>query len=94
MPKRDVDRLFEEIRKMAERLTEGEAGKSSSQLESELRTTGVDPNLLRRRLYEGAKAIAARERAAGRPASLALQQAIEQMAPDDVLPFGPEGSRG
>ena len=39
-----------------------------------------------RRFHEAAKATAARERAAGRPAPLALQQAIEQTAPDDVMP--------
>jgi hypothetical protein len=90
MPKRDVDKLFDEIRKTAERLTEGEKQEGNSQLESELVATGLDPDILRRRLYEGAKAIAARERAAGRPAPLALQQAIEQMAPDNVIPSDPK----
>ena len=90
MPKRDLDRLFDDIRKMAERLTEGDVGKGNSQLASELRATGIDPELLRRRLHEGARAIAARERRAGRPAPLALQQAIEQMAPDDLIPSDPK----
>jgi len=86
MSKRDLERLFDKIREMAERLTEGEEGKGSSQLASDLRQSGIDPDVLRRRFYEAAKEIAARERASGRPAPLALQQAIEQMAPDDVMP--------
>src|SRR5271156_1174158 len=86
MPKRDVERLFDQIRKMAERLTAGEEGKGNSQFASDLRESGIDPDILRRRFYEAAKAIATRERTAGRPAPLALQQAIQQMAPDDVMP--------
>jgi hypothetical protein len=86
MPKRDLERLFDQIRKMAERLTEGEEGKGNSQFASDLRESGIDPDILRRRFYEAAKTIAVRERTAGRPAPLALQQAIEQMAPDDVMP--------
>lgn len=86
MPKRDLERVFDQIRQMADRLTDGEEGKGNSQLSSDLRESGIDPDILRRRFYEAAKAIAARERSAGRPAPLALQQAIEQMAPDDVIP--------
>ena len=86
MPKRDLERLFDQIRQMAGRLTEGNESKGNSQLASDLRQSGLDPDILRRRFYEAARAIAARERTAGRPAPLALQQAIEQMAPDDVMP--------
>jgi hypothetical protein len=86
MPKRDLERLFDQIRQMAARLTEGDEGKGSSQLASDLRQSGIDPDILRRRFYEAARAIAARERTAGRPAPLALQQAIEQTAPDEVMP--------
>jgi len=86
MPKRNTERLFDQIRRMAERLTEGDDVKAPSQLEGDLRQSGIDPDVLKRRFHEAAKAIAARERAAGRPAPLALQQAIEQTAPDDVMP--------
>ena len=86
MPRRDLERLFDHIRQMAERLTEGEKEKGNSQLASDLRESGVDPDTLRHRFYEAAKAIATRERTAGRPVPLALQEAIEQMAPDDVMP--------
>lgn len=86
MPKRDLERLFAQIRQMADRLTEEEVAKGNSQLASDLHLSGINPDDLRRRFYEAARAIAARERASGRPAPLALQQAIEQMAPDHVVP--------
>lgn len=86
MPKRDTERLFDQIRKMADRLTEGDDAKPTSQLAGDLRQSGIDPDRLKQRFHEAAKAIAAIERAAGRPAPLALQQAIEQTAPDDVVP--------
>ena len=86
MPKRDTERLFEQIQKMADRLTAGDDAKSASQLAGDLRQSGIDPDFLKKRFHEAAKQLAARERAAGRPAPLALQQAIEQTAPDDVIP--------
>jgi hypothetical protein len=86
MPKRDTEHLFDEIRQMADRLTEGDDGKATSQLAGDLRHSGIDPDALKRRFHEAAKVIASRERAAGRPAPLALQQAIEQTAPDDAIP--------
>jgi hypothetical protein len=86
MSKRNTERLFDQIRRMAERLTEGDDAKATSQLAGDLRQSGIDPDVLKQRFHDAAKAIAARERAAGRPAPLALQQAIEQTAPDDVMP--------
>jgi hypothetical protein len=87
MSKRDTERLLDQIRRMAERLTEGDDAKATSQLAGDLRQSGIDPDVLKQRFHEAAKAIAARERTAGRPAPLALQQAIEQTAPDDVVPL-------
>ena len=86
MAKRDTERLLDQIRQMADRLTEGDEAKTNSQLAADLRQSGIDPDVLKRRFHEAVKAIAARERAAGRPAPLALQQAIEQTAPEDVMP--------
>src|SRR5579871_973186 len=86
MAKRDTERLFDQIRQMASRLTEGDEAKATSQLAGDLRESGIDPEALKQRFHLAAKAIASRERAAGRPAPLALQQAIEQTAPDDVMP--------
>jgi hypothetical protein len=51
-----------------------------------LRESGIDPDALRRRFYEAARAIAAKEMTAGRPVPLSVEQAIEQMAPEDVMP--------
>ncbi len=86
MSKRDTERLFDQIRQIAVRLTEGDDTKPISQLAGDLRQSGIDPDALKRRFHEAAKAIAAKERASGRPAPLAVQQAIEQTAPDDVIP--------
>ena len=86
MSKRDAERLFDQIRQMADRLTEGDDAKPIAQLTGDLRQSGIDPDVLKRRFHQAAKAIAARERAAGRPAPLALRQVIEQTAPDDVMP--------
>jgi hypothetical protein len=71
---------------MADRLTDGDDGKAILQLSTDLRHSGIDPDALKRLFHEAVKAIASRERVAGRPAPLALQQAIEQTAPDDVMP--------
>ena len=86
MPKRDVDRILEHVHKLAERLTAGEENLGTSQMADHLRQSGIDPDALKKRFHEAAKAIAARERAAGRATPLGLQQAIEQTAPDDVVP--------
>jgi hypothetical protein len=86
MSKRDVDRIGEEVQKFAERLTEKDEKLAPSQLANELRMAGVDPDALRGRFHKAAKAIAERERLAKRVPPLALQHAIEQTAPADVLP--------
>jgi len=86
MPKRVTERLFNQIQQMANHLTEGDDARTTSQLAGDLRMSGIDSDVLKRRFHEAAKAIAARERAAGHPAPLALQQAIEQTAPDDFMP--------
>lgn len=86
MPKRDVDRIFEQVREAAERLTAEDSTLSRSQLADQLRQTGIDPDALKSRLHGALKAVAARERAAGRAAPLGLQQAIEQTAPEGSAP--------
>lgn len=86
MPERDVDRIFEQVRELAERLTAEDGGLSTSQLADQLRHSGVDPDALKRNLYDSLKAVAARERAVGRATPLGLQQAIEQTAPEDIVP--------
>lgn len=86
MPKRDTERLFDQVWKMADRLTAGDEGKATSQLAGDLQQSGIDPDALKRRFHEAAKLLATRERTAGRPAPLALQQAIEQTAAGNVMP--------
>src|SRR5207247_2072839 len=86
MPKRDLEKLFESVRAMAERLIQGEDKLGSAQLANELRQSGINAEELRKRLYVAAQQLAEKERAAGRPAPLALQQAIDQVSPDDVMP--------
>jgi len=92
MAKRDGERMFDSVREMAERLTEGEEKLATSQLSDQLRQSGVDPDALKKRFHEAVKQIAARELAAGRVAPLAVQQAIEQTAPDDVIPSSPRAA--
>src|SRR5688572_20978942 len=86
MPKRDQDARFKNIQELAARLTEGDDKLSAAQLAHELRETGIDPEELRKKLYAASKRLASKEREAGRPAPLALQQAIEQLSPEDVMP--------
>ncbi len=86
MPKRDTELLFNQIRRMADRLIEGDDAKGTPQIAGDLRESGIDPDALKQRFHDAAKAMAARERAAGRPAPLALRQAIEQTSRDDVMP--------
>ena len=90
MAKRHVERMFEEVRELAERITAGEEELGTSQLAEQLRQSGIDPDALKRRLHEAVKAVADRERAAGRVPPLGLDQAIEQTAPDDVMPSSPK----
>ena len=45
MPKRDTERLFEQIQKMADRLTVGDDAKPTSQLAGDLRQSGIDPDV-------------------------------------------------
>jgi hypothetical protein len=92
MAKRDVERMFDQVRELADRITAGEERLGASQLADQLRRSGIEPDVLKRRLHDAAKAIAARERAAGRVAPLGVQQAIEQTAPDDVIPSSPKAA--
>ncbi len=86
MPKKDRQRLHDQIRETAKQLTEEEEHLTASQLGEELRRSGIDPEKLKQKFYEVAREIAERERAAGRPAPSYLQQAIDQFSPDDVMP--------
>ena len=86
MPKRDLQRLENQIREMAQRLIQGEEDLTAAELGEELRRSGIDPEKLKQRFYEAVREIATRERSANRPAPLSLQQAIDQFAPDEIVP--------
>ena len=86
MPNRDLQRLQDQIREMAQRLTDGEEYLAFAELGEELRQSGIDPEQLKRRFYEAARDIATRERSANRPAPRSLRQAIDQFAPDGIMP--------
>jgi hypothetical protein len=86
MPKRDLEQLIKNVGEMAARLTEGDDKLSTAQLAGELRQSGINTDELRAKLYAAMKQLAQKERASGRPAPLALQQAMEQMSPDDMMP--------
>ena len=86
MPKRDLQRLQDQIREMAQRMTEGEECLTATELGEELRRSGIAPEKLKQRFYEAARDIATRERSANRLAPPSLQQAIDQFAPDDIMP--------
>lgn len=86
MPKRHLQRLQDQIREMAQRLTDGDEKLASAELGEKLRQSGIDPEQLKRRFYEAAQEITTRERSANRPAPRSLQQAIDQFAPDGIMP--------
>lgn len=86
MPRRDPQRLQDQIREIAQRLTEGEECLTAAELGEELRRSGIAPEKLKQRFYEAARDIETRERSANRPAPPSLQQAIDQFAPDDIMP--------
>ena len=86
MSKRNLQTLQDQICEMAERLSEDEEHLTAAQLGEELRRSGINPDRLKQNVYQAAREIATRERARGQPASQYLQQAIDQFAPDDVIP--------
>jgi paraquat-inducible protein B len=86
MPKRNLDELLKRVQERAEHLIKTDDSTNGAQLAHELRQSGIDAEKLRREMFDAAKRLADRERAAGRPAPLALKQALEQLAPADVMP--------
>ena len=92
MSKRKTERLLEEIRRMAERLGEGDSTLSREEIRDELRETGIDPDVLKARFHETAKRLAERERLANRFVPLSLKQAIDATRPGDQVPNDPEAA--
>jgi hypothetical protein len=89
MSKRKTERLLEEIRRMAERLSESDSSLSREEVLKELRETGIDPDNLKSRFHQAAKQLAEKERLADRMVPLSLQQAIDSTRPNDRMPRDP-----
>jgi len=93
MSKRKTERLLEEIRRMAERLGEGDSALNHEEVRNELRETGIDPDELKARFHEAAKRLAERERLANRFVPLSLKQAIDATRHGDQVPNDPGAAR-
>jgi hypothetical protein len=89
MSKKKTDRLFEDIRNMAMRLTEDDEALTAEEVRKELRETGVDADDLRVRFHESVKKLAERERLANRAVPLSLKRAVDSTRPMDQLPSDP-----
>ena len=81
MARRQLEQLLAEAAALAERLGESNTDLGPGELDELLKESGHDPNVLRRQLHEGAKAIAARLGKAGKPAPQYLMQVIGATAP-------------
>lgn len=93
MSKRKTERLLEEVRRMAERLGEGDSSLNHEEVRNELRATGIDPDELKARFHEAAKRMAEQERLANRFVPLSLRQAIDATKPGDQVPKDPGAAR-
>jgi hypothetical protein len=93
MSKRKIERLFEEIRRMAAQLEEGDESLSRDELRDRLLEGGVDPDDLKARFHQTAQRMAERERLADRSVPLALQQAIDSTRPEGQIPSNPASAR-
>jgi hypothetical protein len=89
MSKRKTERLFEEIRRMAEQLGGDNSALSQEEIRNELRETGIDPEDLKARLHAAAKRLAEREIQSNRMVPLYLKQAFDATRPGDQLPSDP-----
>jgi hypothetical protein len=86
MPKRDRDKLLREVQELADRFSEADDLLSPAEVRETLRSAGCDPDNLRENFYRAARDLAARLRAKGKPAPVALRQAIEFTSPSHELP--------
>jgi len=91
--KRKTEKLFDEIRRLADCFGEGEEKLTVEELHEQLRQSGVDPDELRARLHLAAKQFAERERTADRRVSDLLNQAIDSTRPPTDIPRDPAAAR-
>lgn len=92
MSKRKVEKLFEEVKRLANCLSEEDDSLNLEQVRTQLRETGIDPDQLKARLHARLQELAKRERLANRIVSPSLKQAIETTRPDDEMPRTPQAA--
>ncbi len=93
MSKRKTEKLFEEIRRLADCFSEGEENLATDELRKRLSESGVDVDELKARFHTAAKQIAQRERLASRSVPALLSQAIESTRPATDMPRDPVAAR-
>ena len=93
MSKRKTEKLFEEIRRLADCFSEGEENLATEELRKRLRESGVDVDELKVRFHTEAKEIAQRERLANRSVPALLNQAIDSTRPATDIPHDPIAAR-
>jgi hypothetical protein len=89
MSKQKTERFFEQVRRIAQDIGEGEEALTPEQVRARLRETGVDPDSLKARLHEVALKLAEKERLANRSVSPLLEQAIDTTRPEGQFPHSP-----
>jgi hypothetical protein len=89
MPKRKAEEALARLRDLAQQLVGADEELGVDDLTDQLRESGVDMEELKSKFIAAANQVAFRERAAGRPAPLGLQRAIEQLGPDTLVPRSP-----
>ena len=86
MSKRKTEKLFEEIRRLADCFSEGEENLAAEELRKRLSESGIDVDELKARFHTAAKQIAQREILANRSVPALLRQAIDSTRPvTDIL---------
>jgi hypothetical protein len=86
MSKRKTEKLFEEIRRLANCFSEGEENLATEELRKRLLESGLDPDTLKARFHIEAKQIAQREVRANRSVPKLLRRAIDSTRPGTDIP--------
>jgi hypothetical protein len=86
MSRKARERLLQQIREHAERLNPNDESLTRAEVQDALREGGSDPEALREWLNSAARALAAAQRAKGKPGPDYLQEVIDLSSPADHLP--------
>ena len=93
MSKRKTEKLFEEIRRLADCFSEGEDNLEVSELRKRLLESGINADDLKARFHIAVKELAQRERTANRSVPDLLRQAIDSTRPATDIPRDPVAAR-